>query len=331
MTDKRSSSPCTRLAAIFFAMLFAGSTLAASQSEWLVHSFGSVAQGLYPMGNLVADSSGNLYGTTEEGGSSQGWGTVYELVRPVPPKTAWTEIVLYSFTGGADGSTPLAGLIFDDAGNLYGTTSQGGTAGAGTVFELAAPTTPGGAWTENVIHSFQGGAADGATIETEVVWDHSGNLYGVTLQGGTGTGTACSGGCGTVFHLLPPPTPGGGLDGNDNPRLHVRTGCLSEGSSRCRCGRHFLRHDLPGRSESRGSDLPSYAPSKPRRILDLPRAPRLHSRAGRWRAYRCSHPPRQRSSLRYHRNWREIRSGHGLSVHPSRGSGRRFLDRKHSL
>jgi uncharacterized repeat protein (TIGR03803 family) len=131
------------------AMLFGGSTLAAGQKEWIVHSFdANGSQGLQPMGNLVADSAGNLYGTTQEGGAFTNWGMVYELVRPVPPKTAWTETVLYSFTGGTDGSTPIAGLVFDKAGNLYGTTSKGGASGDGVVFELLAPSTIGGKWSE---------------------------------------------------------------------------------------------------------------------------------------------------------------------------------------
>jgi len=106
------------------------------------------------MGNLVADSVGNLYGTTEEGGSSQ-WGIVYEFVRPVPPKTAWTETVLHSFTNGVGGARPMAGLILDAAGNLYGTTERGTSLRSGIVFELLAPTTAGGKWKETVLHVFQ--------------------------------------------------------------------------------------------------------------------------------------------------------------------------------
>jgi uncharacterized repeat protein (TIGR03803 family) len=190
-------------------LFFADSAPALAQSEWIVHSFRTVAQGLYPMGTLVADSAGNLYGTTQEGGTSKNWGVVYELVRPVPPKTAWTETVLYSFTGGVDGSEPLAGLIFDKAGNLYGTTSKGGDAGAGTVFELAAPAVPGGAWTESVLHSFQPVSGDGEYPETGLSWDHSGNLVGVTTAGGVKGTSSCGVNCGTVFQLSPPATPGG--------------------------------------------------------------------------------------------------------------------------
>ena len=202
----------TGLSAAFAAVLVFGvSASALAQTEWIVHSFNSPfgVQGVYPMGNLVADGAGNLYGTTQEGGSSKSWGTVYELVRPVPPKTAWTEVVLYSFTGGVDGGLPEGGVIFDSAGNLYGTTYQGGSSNSGTVFELSPPVTPGGAWTESVLHSFQPLSSDGEYPETGLTWDHSGNLIGVTPSGGANRPSACGGNCGTVFQLSPPSAPGG--------------------------------------------------------------------------------------------------------------------------
>jgi hypothetical protein len=105
-------------------VFFGVSISAVGQSEWVVHSFNGT-NGSQPMGNLVADSAGNLYGTAFEGGADN-WGVVYELVRPVPPKTLWTGTVLYNFTGGADGRDPVAGVVFDKAGNLYGSTSRGG-------------------------------------------------------------------------------------------------------------------------------------------------------------------------------------------------------------
>ena len=189
---------------------------ALAQSEWVVHSFNSPlgAQGIVPMGNLVADGAGNLYGTTFEGGAHSDWGTVYELARPVPPKTAWTEAVLYSFTGGADGGQPIAGVVFDKAGDLYGTTGRGGASDNGVVFELVAPSTAGGKWTEIVLHSFQPSSADGASPIGELAWDEGGNLYGVTEYGGANQRSPCFNnsthpGCGTVFQLLPPTTPGG--------------------------------------------------------------------------------------------------------------------------
>jgi uncharacterized repeat protein (TIGR03803 family) len=110
----------------------------------------------------------------------------------------WTEKVLYSFGNGTDGAYPLAGLIFDAARNLYGTTSGGGTYGDGTVFEL----TPagGGGWTEKVLYSF-GNGTDGSDPWAGLIFDAVGNLYGTTYGGGTYN-------YGTVFELTP--TAGGG-------------------------------------------------------------------------------------------------------------------------
>jgi uncharacterized repeat protein (TIGR03803 family) len=194
--------------ALLFATFLAYPLVAVAQNEWVVHSFVyNVSGGAYPMGNLVADSAGNLYGTapvskgTEE---NSGWGTVYELVRPISPNRAWTEAVLYSFTGGVDGGEPTGGVIFDAAGNLYGTTSHRGAFGDGTVFELSPPAAAGGAWTESTLHSFQSANGDGANPSGELVWDKGGNLYGVTTFGGA---DECS--CGTVFQLSPPAAPGG--------------------------------------------------------------------------------------------------------------------------
>jgi hypothetical protein len=114
---------------------------------------------------------------------------------------------LYSFTGAnGDGEYPFpeGQMIFDGSGNLYGTTAGGGTNYNGTVFQLVPPKS-GGAWTENVLYRFQGGA-DGRQPSTSVVFDQAGNLYGATQFGG---GTACGGGCGTIFELSPPSQPGG--------------------------------------------------------------------------------------------------------------------------
>ena len=101
--------------------------------------------------------------------------------------------LLYTFSGKPDGATPLAALIFDADGNLYGTTSTGGTYGFGTVFKL---TLSGGEWSETVLYSFAGYPTDGATPEGSLVLDNSGNLYGTTNRGG-------SSGDGTVFELSP--------------------------------------------------------------------------------------------------------------------------------
>ena len=99
-------------------------------NETVLHTFqNSFTDGFYPEGGVVRDSSGNLYGTTVSGGAS-GYGTVYEV------SADGTETLLYSFTGGADGSMPYAGLYLDSAGNLWGTTLAGGSQNAGVVFKI---------------------------------------------------------------------------------------------------------------------------------------------------------------------------------------------------
>jgi uncharacterized repeat protein (TIGR03803 family) len=170
-----------------------------SWTESVLYSFCALtkcADGTAPRAGLTLDTAGNLYGTTEFGGA-QGYGTVFKLT----PNSdgSWTESVLQSF--GADGAYPGTGsLIFDAAGNLYGTSSGGGASGRGTVFKLTPNRS--GSWTESVLYSFcaRSNCADGA-YPGGVVFDGAGNLYGTTLLGGT----KCSriGGCGTVFTLTP--------------------------------------------------------------------------------------------------------------------------------
>jgi len=151
--------------------------------------------GANPQAVLIADGAGNLYGTTYEGGNGNcssyghtGCGTVFKLA------PNGTETVLYSFTGGSDGSDPTAGLIMDKKGNLYSTTySYGGADGFGVVFKLA----PNG--TETVLYSFTGGS-DGSGPYAGLIMDKKRNLYSTTVGGGS---TNCTGGCGTVFKLAP--------------------------------------------------------------------------------------------------------------------------------
>jgi len=146
-------------------------------TEKILHDFDG-ADGYYPQAGVIMDDSGNLYGTTFAGGA-HGVGTVYELV---PAGGRWTEKVLHSFSdNGKDGYQSYAGLTFDAAGNLYGTTYFGGTHGYGTVFELS-PKTRG--WTETILYSFKGDGKDGYDLYSGVVFDKSGNLYGTTLWGG---------------------------------------------------------------------------------------------------------------------------------------------------
>src|SRR5579863_1601612 len=100
---------------------------------------------------------------------------------------ATTEKVVYSFAAAPDGFGPGLGLVADSAGNLYGTTEAGGAASCscGAVFELSPPTASGGAWTETILHSFQGGTADGAKPVGTLIFDSAGNLFGTTISGGS--------------------------------------------------------------------------------------------------------------------------------------------------
>jgi uncharacterized repeat protein (TIGR03803 family) len=178
-------------AVILAAWLMAG-TCMATEPENVLHSFNpSGANGSQPFGGLIADSAGNLYGTTA-GGGEYAFGTAFEL----SPREGggWTETVLHSFGNGTDGTYPVDSLIFDAAGNLYGTTSAGGSAGRGTVFELSP--TAGGNWNETVLYAF-GKDDDGGFPMGSLIFDADGNLYGTT-QSGNVFGT-----CGTVFELSP--------------------------------------------------------------------------------------------------------------------------------
>ncbi len=205
MTLTRLTFTRAALATSLLAGLITAASPAAAQKEWTVHSFpADASQGVSPYGNLVADSDGNLYGTTFSGGPFLYFGTVYELVRPVPPKTAWTATILYNFPGSPDAGEPDAGLIFDKSGNLYGISHMGGY-DYGTVFKLSPPVSPGGAWTESVLYSFGQGEA-GIYPWGELIQDDAGNLYGTTSE--TTLFGSCKESCGTVFRLSPPATPG---------------------------------------------------------------------------------------------------------------------------
>ena len=161
-------------------------------TEKVLWSFGNGTDGANPGGGLIFDAAGNLYGTTVYGGT-YGYGMVFELT-PAAGGT-WTEKVLWSFGNGTDGYQPFAGLIFDAAGNLYGTTVSGGTyLYNGTVFELTPAA--GGGWTEQVLHSFNYNGTDGIWPYAGLIFDAAGNLYGTTDSGGAY-------GDGTVFELMP--------------------------------------------------------------------------------------------------------------------------------
>ncbi len=153
---------------------------AQAQTFIVLHNFAGAPDGAFPYGGLIRDAKDNFYGSSYEGGAS-GLGTVFKLSR------GDTETVLHSFTGSRDGACPYGGLVRDMAGNLYGTTAQGGTSGLGVVFKVS-PTGK-----VNLLHTFTGGA-DGVYPYGGLVRDRAGNLYGTTELGGAF-------GYGTVFKV----------------------------------------------------------------------------------------------------------------------------------
>ncbi|HXR16773.1 MAG TPA: choice-of-anchor tandem repeat GloVer-containing protein [Terriglobales bacterium] len=195
-----------------------------SWTETVLHVFQgkAVDDGDFPRGGIIADAVGNIYGTTGYGGTGDcvllgikgGCGTIFEMSPPQRKDGAWTYTILYSFKGGKDGNVPFGDLVFDGAGNLYGSTEFGGGKGTtcdpdyyqycGTVFKLSPPKTKGGKWTEQVLHSFAGGS-DGGNPNGGLVLDSAGAIYGTTVAGGNqGCMTNYSVGCGIVFELRPP-------------------------------------------------------------------------------------------------------------------------------
>jgi uncharacterized repeat protein (TIGR03803 family) len=152
--------------------------------EWdfrTIYSFRGQPDGSFPYGGLLIDRSGYIYGTTYYGGAN-GIGAVYKLSPTSAPRRfgEWKEEVIYSFQLGTDGNSPISNLVSDQAGNLYGTTSEGGL-GSGVIFKLSP--VGGGKWTEVVVHSFQG-PPDGGFAYNGMVVDAFGNFYGATVHGG---------------------------------------------------------------------------------------------------------------------------------------------------
>jgi uncharacterized repeat protein (TIGR03803 family) len=176
---------------------------ARAQTFTKLYNFQGGADGGDPVAGLILDSEGNLYGTTQAGGSGpcedffiQGCGVVFKLSKTGQFTT------LYKFQGGADGAAPHAGVIRDAQGNLYGTTSGGGgtdctfglAKGCGTIFTIDT------AGNETVLYRFSGGLG-GADPEASLYRDADGNLWGTTQLGGIFTNRECSSGCGTLFRL----------------------------------------------------------------------------------------------------------------------------------
>jgi uncharacterized repeat protein (TIGR03803 family) len=149
--------------------------------ESVLYKFQGGNDGYRPWGVLIADASGGLYGTTSLGGNSAcsgGCGTVFKLS---PSGSGYAETVLYRFQGGTDGDVPLAGLIIDARGAIYGATANDGAYGGGTVFKL---TPRGSGYTETLLYALRGGATDGDSPEASLLMDASGALYGTTIFGG---------------------------------------------------------------------------------------------------------------------------------------------------
>jgi uncharacterized repeat protein (TIGR03803 family) len=147
--------------------------------EWdfrVIYSFQGQPDAGFPYGGLLFDSAGNLYGTTYYDGAND-LGSVYQLTPSVSGE--WAEKVLYSFKSNGDGNSSISNLVLDTAGNLYGTTSEGGN-GSGTIFALSQR---GGGWVEKVLHSFTG-SPDGAFPYTGMVPGLAGEFYGATVHGG---------------------------------------------------------------------------------------------------------------------------------------------------
>src|SRR5277367_449262 len=209
---------CLGLCVVFVAL---ASPAATKWKEKVLYSFQGGNDGATPAGGVVFDQKGNLYGATTDGGSfcpDPGCGTVFELTPPAKKGDAWTETILYGFSGN-DGSQPAGSVLVDAKGNLYGTTAYGGSGtcillgsnvGCGIVFELSPPAKQGGKWTYAALYNFRGGK-DGQYPRGDLVFDSVGNLYGATVYGG-GYGT-CNAPyfqyCGTVFKLSPPTKKGG--------------------------------------------------------------------------------------------------------------------------
>lgn len=213
MTGKRSYFPPTAVLALI-TISVALIIDARAATERVLHTFAIQPNGDVPTGPVTADLEGNLYGGTAWGGfldcpGSQGAGCgVIFALRP-NPTGGWDESVLYRFNG-ADGASPNGGMVFDAAGNLYGTTYYGGTGpctdgyqpGCGVIFKLT-PNPSATEWRESVLYNF-GGGSDGAHPDSGLIFDSAGNLYGVTGYGGGGSCSDPFGvGCGSVFDLTP--------------------------------------------------------------------------------------------------------------------------------
>jgi len=202
------------------------SAAAGSWKEETLYSFGG-PDSSNPSGGVAIGGGGVLYGTISFAGTS-GYGTVYSLTPPVLPGGEWRQNSLYTFTGGANGAYPNAGVAVASGGALFGTTIYGGIgscesdAGCGTVFALEPPASTVSPWLQFVLYSFTG-FADGGNPTTSLVIGHEDKIYGTNGPGFTS-------GAGTLFSLTPPSSPGGTWTENV---LHDFTGGVDGGYPNC--------------------------------------------------------------------------------------------------
>jgi len=176
-----------------------------SWTESVLYVFTGGVDGFAPVAGVIVGPDGVLYGTVANGGMSS-VGAVYSLTPPESLGGSWTFALLYSFTGtDGDGVNPAFSLTLGSGGVLYGVTSAGGSTNDGTVYSLAPPEVPGGAWTYTLLYSFSG--PDGQSPNSPVVIGAGGELYGVTMHGGNGSFSRCNNrhdfGCGLVYSLTP--------------------------------------------------------------------------------------------------------------------------------
>jgi uncharacterized repeat protein (TIGR03803 family) len=235
---------------------------ATAQTVSILHNFGADGDAAEPDGVLIFDKAGNAYGVSYRGGTYLN-GTVYELS---PSGSGWNETILHNFNASAgDGQTPQGSLVMDSAGNLYGTTQNGGARKLGIVYKLSPAS--GGTWTEKIIHTFIGGT-DGRFPEAGLIFDKKGNLYGTAYQGGTG-GTCGGLGCGVVFELSPKSS------GSWSEKI------LHTFKSRKGFGRQSLRHRSHWRRALRWNSI--QADSECIRHMDRDNPAQLQSQQHRWK------------------------------------------------